>query len=682
MILARPLIIGFPLLLGAVAWWSAFESIRSRTQRPEGIVAMLPQNMPVLNPFMPATEVEREIIDLVHEPLIRLGTDGSLQPALAEFWRWTQDVTCWFPDEAAAKRAHELLLAQIGETNRWLEWHLSEVRVEGGSLLLRFSEISPVGAGHALEAIAELRPQTVAFWRIERRTPLRETWDRFVAASPQAAQVRRVWFDGANACEIVVSGPSQRLLDELRRFLEADSAEPTLMQPLAEAAALSEPVLDFDIRPGQTWSDGTPVTAEDAKASLELLRNSEWPLPGRETLRHIQTVESQNNGARLHVTFRRRHGAALCGFVDLPVLPAAWLHGHPKASNADFIKHAPPGAGTHRIDARESLSLMLTPVRQDTEAPRFLFNFLASPLMTQIGVSTHTVDLVWPAADRTQFSQLRFTPPRQRLVVLWNTRNDILGNVRLRQSLAMATDADELVRALPGRLGHVDASVFAPGLWFSTQAKQEPFQLERARQILTEEGWPRDVEGIARSPEHRFQFTLLVPSGDSLHKQTADLLVAQWHRLGAQVTVEHISDAQVLAQRLREHRFDAVLLDQRFEISWDQLPWWHSSQAGPGGTNFCGVTDPQIDLMLEALAGEFDPKHVPARVRELEARLLPLHPMLTLFTTHDEAAVMPTLPGAGSVSGPVSSWTLQALVATPKRSSPAPAINLQLRLPE
>jgi hypothetical protein len=127
-----------------------------------------------------------------------------------------------------------------------------------------------------------------------------------------------------------------------------------------------------------------------------------------------------------------------------------------------------------------------------------------------------------------------------------------------------------------------------------------------------------------------FQFTLLVPSGDALHTAHGGPARGAVAQLGARVTVEHIADAQALAQRLGEHRFDAVLLDQRFEVSWDQLPWWHSSQARPGGTNFCGITDPQIDLMLEALAGEFDPEHVPARVRELEARLLPMHPMLTL----------------------------------------------------
>jgi len=679
MILARTFIIGFPLLVAAVAAWAVHESKQSRLDRAGGVVVMLSQNEPVLNPFLPATEVEQEISELVHEPLIRLGADGTLQPGLAEFWRWTQDVTCWFADEATARHAQELLQAQIGEKNRWADWHLDSVRVLENRLLLSFSEPNAAGVRQAFDVVAGLNLKPVVFWRIERRTPLRKPWEQFMAGSSQARQIQRVWFDGANACEIVVAGDSHRLLEDLHRFLDASPKEPASINPLAEVGALSEPVLDLDIRPGQLWHDGKPVTADDAKATLDFLRGNDWSLPNREALSNIQTLESQNKGSRLHVSFRRRQGTALCVFVNLPMLPAEWLRAHPAVQESDFKMQAPPGAGTHRIASRDSRSLLLTPFQKDKAMPGFMFNFSSSSLMTQIGMRTHTVDLVWPAADPTRLERLRFTPPRQRLVVLWNTRHDLLQHERCREALALATDKDELIRALPGRLGHADASLFAPGLWFSTRANSQPFQLEQARKILSDAGWSRDATGTARNQERPLRFTLLVPGGDALHTRTADLLVAQWRRLGAEVKIEHVPDAQSLSQRLHEHRFDAVLLDQRFEVSWDQLPWWHSSQAKTGGSNFCGISDPQTDLILEALSAEYDPDQVPKRVRELESRLLPMHPMLTLFTTHDEAAAMPTLHEPGPAGGPVSDWTLQNLTVPPKLSQPAPALKLQLR---
>lgn len=683
MTLARTLIFGFPLLIAALSWWSAAEARRSHAHGKDGIVVMLSQNAPALNPFLPATEVERQITDLVHAPLLRIDEKGALQPALADLWRWSQDVTCWFADEAAAKHAQELLQAQIGETNRWADWHLNSAQVRANTLLLSFRETATTGVRHALDATAELQPQPVAFWRVERATPLRADWDRFIAASPQAGQIHRTWFDGAHACEFVVAGPAQHLLDELRAALNAGSAQPCVLTLLGEAGALVEPVLDLDIRPGRTWHDGSPVTAEDARRTLEFLRTRDWPLTVHEALRQIQLMESQNDGGRLHVTFRRRYGPALAALTDLPILPAAWLRIHSDAADTDFIHAAPPGAGSHRIVARDARSLILQPVEEGRDAPRFLFSFAASPLMAQIGTSTHTVDLIWPAAAASHVpeEQLRFTPPRQRLVVLWNTRHPILKNTRFREALARTLDADALIRALPGRLGPADASLFAPNLWYSTRAKRLPFDLERARQILFEEGWPQDVEGVARSVDQSFRFTLLVPEGDALHRRAAEMLVAQWRKVGAVVTLDHVPDAASLARRLQERRFDAVLLDQRFETSWDQSPWWHSVQDKPGGTNFCGIADPQIDLQLHALASEFDPANVPERVRALEARVLPLHPMLTLFTTHDEAAVVaPTKQSSQAASD--SAWTLRML-AMPARSTPAaPVINLKLRSPE
>jgi ABC-type oligopeptide transport system substrate-binding subunit len=120
-----------------------------------------------------------------------------------------------------------------------------------------------------------------------------------------------------------------------------------------------------------------------------------------------------------------------------------------------------------------------------------------------------------------------------------------------------------------------------------------------------------------------------------------------------------------------------VILEQRFEISWDQFPWWHSSQAKPGGTNFAGIKDPQIDLLLEALANEFEPSAAAERVRQLEARLLPLQVLLPLFHTVDHIA----LTAALAANKPRSSWTLRELAFKPKTPARTSS-SLELKLPD
>lgn len=679
MIPARILILGLPPLVVALAWWAAETAKRSHERPKDAIVVMLAETAPGLNPFMPASEAERQIMELVHQPLLRIDDDGRLQPALADVWRWSQRVTCWFADAETAVRAREKLQAEVENGNRWAEWRLISTRTEGNALLLTFSDDTASGVRDTLEAITGLNPQPVAFWRIAQGKSLHDSWKRKISSGKLSQSIRRAWFDGDEACEFIVTGPSQRVLDDIRSTLDSSSDGPLTMSLLGEVAALVEPVLDLDIRPGQFWHDGRPVTAEDAKATLEYLQTTDYPLPVRDMLRHVQALDVHNDGSRLQVTFRKRYGPALALLADVPVLPAAWLRSHLEVKPSDFLRDLPPGAGGHRIASHDSRSLVLLPAGTGRAMPRLLFSFAASPLMTQIGVQTGTVDLIWPAktADRTRLPQLRSTPARQRLVVLWNTRNPVLENAHLRAALAHATNVEALIRATPGMIGHADASLFAPHLWFSSGAARVPHDLEKARRILADEGWPQDVKGVARSADRELRFTLLAPGHDELHTRTARLLAEQWRSLGALVDVELAPDADALAGRLRERRFDAVLVDQRFEASWDQLPWWHSSQAEGGGTNFCGITNPQVDLLLEALAAESDPERVPVRVRELEAQLVPLHPMLTLFTTHEEAAAVPGLPGGNPPAG----WTLRSLTS-PARQEPPPAIQLKLRVPE
>ncbi|MBL9131829.1 MAG: FHA domain-containing protein, partial [Verrucomicrobiaceae bacterium] len=678
MIVLRLFLFGFPFAILALASWAADQSRRAHLMRSEGVVAMLATEKPALHPYAPRTEVERQIIDLVHEPLMRIGSDGALQPALAELWRWSQDVTCWFADEKTAKAAQERLQAQIGEKNRWAEWQLSTVRLVSSTLVLNFSDPTRAGTPQALEVIADLKPQTVAFWRVETQEPVKASAQRFLAESPLAPQIRRVWFDRDNAFEIVVVGPAQKLLDDLRSYIASSVKSEVRMGLMGEVGALSEPVLDLDMRQGQAWHDGTPVTAWDVKTTIEQVNRRPWLLPNREALRHIQEMDIQNGGNRLRVVFRSRYGPALCGWAGLPVLPASWWRDHERDDDLAFANHPPPGAGAFRMQHLDARTLSLTPVSTVSDSPRFLFHFNASPLMTEIGLSTKTTHLLWPAGAHDGRHELLpcLTPPHRRLVVLWNTKSPVLSDVRTRQAAAMITDVPALIAALPGRHTVSDASLFPPGMWLHTRSPRVPHSSAEAKKQLAAAQWLPGVDGIARKDGRKLEFSLLLASGDPVSEKTASLLAAQWRALGAEIRVERLATPDLLAQRLAERKFDAVLVEQRFEVSWDQFPWWHSSQAKPGGTNFAGIEDPQTDLLLEALATEFEPSAAGERVRQLEARLLPQQPMLPLFNTVDDAAV-----GAALVNHqPRTSWTLREIAFKPKKTTPSPA-SFELKLP-
>ena len=677
MLFLRAFLFGFPLAVLAVTWWAAGQARRARGSAGGHLAAMMTQALPAMHPYSPQSEAERQMIDLVHEPLMRIGADGALQPALAELWRWSQDVTCWFGDEATARRAQEMLQAQLTEKNVWALWHLSTVRVLGGSLVMNFSDPTHAGTAQALEVISSLQPSVLEFWRFEADKPIRESMRQFLTQEGAASQICRVWYENDRAVEIVVRSPTRLLVDALRRVLHDGSDSEVRARLIGETVALSEPVLDLDIRHGLTWHDGTPVTAEDARTTIEEVRSRPWLLPNREALRHIQALVVQNGGMQLHVVFRSRYGPALCGWTDLPVLPAAWWQAHGGGDDAAFTQHPPPGAGAFHLSQLDSRTLALLPANQALDASSLVFHFSASPLMTQIGLATRTAHLIWPGQSVAGEKRLRtcLTPPHRRLVVLWNTRKGPLRDALVRESLAEFTHVPSIISQIGGVQTVADASLFPPGMWLHTRAPRLAYAPQHAKKRLQTAGWLPGVDGVLRGPDGMMEFSLLIIQGDVVAEKTAQQLAAQWRVLGVKLHVERAAKAEELERRLREHEFDAVLVEQRFEVSWDQFPWWHSSQARAGGTNFCGIEDAQTDLLLEALATEFEPAAAAARVRQLEDRLLPQYPMLTLFTTVDTVAVHESLTDAGNVG----SWTLRQLALKPKAAPPAPSLDLRVR---
>lgn len=683
--LARLVIFGLPLAALGLAAWGAKQSRASRMGREAEVVAMLPGPPPPLNPFVPAGELDRQITDLVHEPLIRIGPDGKLKPALAERWSWSQTVTCWFVKEEQAVKAAAHL--KDLDASRWVDWGLETATAKSTELVLRFSSMNPKGPREALGEIATFEPLPAEIIRIDLKELAKPYHDHFMLNAIEAGQVKKVWFDGDTSYELVVAGNAPKFSEEITNYYQAKTNLDPRITTLDHIAALQEPVLEILLHQEKKWHDGSPVTAADVTATFHTVMRKRWPAANREALKLVLSIETLGK-YRLLISHRRRSGPAICGWIGLPILPAAWLKANePDADGRAFSERTPPGAGIFRITHRNLSSLALAPVESawaDFHVRRLSFISGASPFKTRLGFATGAVDMFWPGNDeiaallKSQGLAIRGMPPRSRLLVLWNTRSPVLADVRVRQALALATDRQALIDSLLHGRGRVEDGLFQPGLWFAQKLPPAACDPDAGCRLLTEAGWLRDVNGIAKRPGQPLAFELLIAEGNADRRRLADMLAAQWRKLGAQAAVTAVSWEEMLDRRLAEGRFDAVIFGLDFETSWDQLPFWHSSQTG-GGLNFCGVSDRQIDLLLEDLREEFDPDHVAAKAKALENKVLALHPVLPLFTDMTQVAVQAAALQKGAKLDDPKPWTLRDLVFNhPGASRSKPEVKMLL----
>lgn len=661
--LLRTLFYCLPAVLIGLTLWSVEQIKASRALRQGDLVALMSERQtPALNPYQPASEAERQLVDLIHEPLIRLTPDGRLGPGLARQWRWLKRVTAWFADGPSATAARQRLhQAQ----SQWPAWHLGYAKAEGRTLELSFTDPLQGSVRDALRT-ASARVQAVSIFRIDAQNLADKAHLAIVSNPVLSSPVQRWWMNDSNGLELAVAGADPDYQPALQRHLERSLPEGATVSVrlVSSLPVLEEPVLEFILRDDARWHDGTPVTGNDVRATWESISSRGWSLPNAEGFRMIRAVESPSP-SHVHIVFWRHYGPALCAWIGLPILPAGWLKDHPVDNlGRVFLQAMPQGAGPCKIEHRDYSSLVVRPVQSQPDNVRRLTLVTSlSSFSSQLGYRTRSLDMFWPHAEALVETPddepltTRPTPPRSVVQLTFNTRRDPLQNPLVRQALASAIDRRVLVATAAAGVATPHASLFAPGLWLSVQPQIPAGDPQLAEQKLASAGWLRNAAGTAASIRGALVFKLLTPDDDARLLRLALALRVQWARLGIQVVVQSLPRSTLMGL-LSQGSYDAALDDSVPPVSWDLTAAWHSQSSA----NTTGYASRPIDLLLEGLVQEFDSNEAAIRTRRLESLILADCPVIPLATLHENTMLRASLDKSGDRATP---WTLRSLLGTP-----------------
>lgn len=548
-------------------------------------------------------------------------------------------MTCWFSSAEAARAAAQELREQPLEKRA--TWDLESVATQGDSLVVRFMRPESTVAAEVQAVLAASAPEKLTFVRINAPSSARFALEEFARHADHAASTKRLWFDDDGTCEMVTTRTGLQAQQALIGWLGPRHSPVPEIIPVAEVGALLEPVLDFRLKEGARWPSQDPVTAADVRATLDYVMPRPWPLSGRDAFRQIQVIEEPEPG-HVRIIYRKSYSPALAAWTTLPILSAKWIAGRATGST-----QAPPGAGAWQVDRRDGARMWLkkrpTDDAQDT-APDIQMIAATSPMQARIGLATNSFDLVWPAglphgmAQSSPGMKSLTSPARHQLMLVWQTKSALLADVRIRRALGVALDRDALRLTMPGGLGRAHDSFFPPGFWFSASHKPAPPDAAEAEKLLTTSGWLKDIQGSLKRLGEEMRLRLVIPDGNTDRQRLALALAQQWGMLGVRVDLVEVP-ARSYFMELQAGRFDAALVGGELSPGWDVLPFWHSTHSGGHGLNVSQITDPQLDLLLEALVAEFDPAQIPNRAAAVEARLRELQPALPLFTDLTEVTV-------------------------------------------
>ena len=177
------------------------------------------------------------------------------------------------------------------------------------------------------------------------------------------------------------------------------------------------------------------------------------------------------------------------------------------------------------------------------------------------------------------------------------TDERIKNNLKLRQALTAAYD-------IPHRIRHVnDLAVPAigpipPGVAGHEEAlagEMIKFDLERAKKLLAEAGYPNGIDPSTGEP---LEISFDQSGNSTRHRQQAEMTASDWGKLGIKVKI-NLNNAPRFYQKLRNGQM------QTFRLSWvgdypdaeNFLQLFYSRNAG--GANRAAFSDPIFDRMFE-----------------------------------------------------------------------------------
>jgi ABC-type transport system substrate-binding protein len=670
------------LLALGLAGWSGWHAAQTQRTSSSDVVLLLPRaELPALNPFLPADESERQILDLIHEPLLRIDREGRLATALAEQWKWHQHMTCWF-DSAEAARAAALELRDQPMEKRAM-WDLDTVVTQGESLIVRFTRPESAVAAEVQAVLAASNPAPLTFVRINAPLSARFSLEAFARHTDHAASTKRLWFDEDGTCEIVTTRTGVQAQQALIEWLGPRHSPVPEIIPLVEVAALLEPVLDFRLKPDLRWPSGSPISAADVRATLAYVMPRPWPVAGRDAFRQIQAIDEPEPGL-VRIIYRKSYSPALAAWTTLPILSHEWL-----SRIVSEFTQAPPGAGVWQVDRKEGARMWLKKRTSTGKAgvePRIQMLASTSALQARIGIATKSFDVACTAGLPREILQAESsmraltTPARHQIMLVWNTLSKTLDQANVRRAFGMALDREALRLSMPGGLGRAHHSFFPPGFWFSSTHAPSPPVPAEAERLFASAGWLKDIQGHLKRGAEEMRLRLVIPDGNADRQRLALALAQQWGHLGIGMDIVEVPARSYLME-LQAGRFDAALVGGELAPGWDVLPFWHSAQSGGHGLNVSQIADPQLDLLLEALMSEFDPAEIPRRAAAVEARLRDLQPALPLFTDLTEVSVRAArFPGLSRLDS-TRGITLQDLLSATSEVA-RPQTKLQMLPPE
>ncbi len=407
---------------------------------------------------------------------------------------------------------------------------------------------------------------------------------------------------------IAKSAGTREVLFNVYEGLVKPDQDGNLQPAIASEYTISEDGMTytFTLRDGVKFHDGSTVTAEDVKYSIERNAGTDGTDPLISAFSNIDKVEIQDDST-IVMTLKEANTEFLA-YMTVAIIPA---------SNED-PEGNPIGTGPYKFVSRSPKeNVILTKFDEYWGDPAYITDVTlkieANPDSVVMDLEGGSIDM-YARVTSAQMSQLSdkfdvYEGTMNLVQALYlNNAEAPFDNEQVRQALCYAIDPQTIMDFVSdGKGTEIGSSMFPSfGKYFDASLNDTYNQdIEKAKELLAEAGYPNG-----------FDFTITVPSNYTQHVDTAQVLVEQFKEIGVNATIQEVEWNSWLDDVYTNRNFQSTVVgvDASTLTAYALLSRFRSD----AHNNFMNFNDADYDAALDAAVAATDDNEKTKNYKECE----------------------------------------------------------------
>ncbi len=357
--------------------------------------------------------------------------------------------------------------------------------------------------------------------------------------------------DSLDPHKAVAAGTEEILFNMFEGLVKPDS-DGNLVDALAESHTMSEDgkVYTFSLRSGVKFHDGSLVTAEDVKYSLDRCADTSNGDPLVPAFSAVESVEILDENT-VQLTLKEPDKEFLA-YMDVAIIPAS--NKKPETN--------PIGTGPYKFVSRSPQENFImerfedywgAPAHIDRVELKIIAN--ADAIVTSLnGGSIDMFARVSQSMTQQLSGDFEVLEGTMNLVQAMYLNNLVppFNDVRVRQALCYAVDPQEIMDIISdGKGTQLGSSMFpAFGKYYMEELNDlYETDLDKAKELLAQAGYPNG-----------FSFTLTVPSNYQQHIDTAQVVAEQLKRINVEAKINLIEWESWVSDVYAGRNFEATVV--------------------------------------------------------------------------------------------------------------------------